>query len=136
MEGCIFCKIVNKEIPADIIYEDDKVISFLDIRPASKGHALVISKIHSEDMLDATDQDLSDLMSRTKKVAAGVISAMGAAGFNIHINTKPAAGQVVMHTHFHVLPRFVNDGLKLWPHHEIEPKTRAEMAEEIRKFIK
>jgi histidine triad (HIT) family protein len=135
MPDCIFCKIVNKEISCDLIYEDDKVLAFLDIKPASKGHALVIPKVHSQDILTAQDVDLQGVITRVKKIANGVLKAVGAAGFNLHVNTHPAAGQVVMHTHFHIIPRFANDGLKMWPHHEIGPKTRALMAEEIKKFI-
>lgn len=133
---CLFCKIANKEIPADLIYEDEEVVAFLDIRPISKGHALLIPKKHASDLLETDDQTLGAMISRVKKIAASIIEATGAAGFNLGVNTKPAAGQVVFHTHFHIIPRFTNDGLKAWPHSESEPKTRAQMADEIKKFIK
>lgn len=133
---CLFCKIISKEIPADLIYEDDNGIAFLDIRPVNKGHALLVPKKHSQDLLDADDATLALMMSTVKRLAGAIMSATGAAGFNLHVNTKPAAGQVVFHTHFHIIPRFSNDGIKMWPHMESEPKTRAQIAEEIKKFIK
>jgi histidine triad (HIT) family protein len=107
----------------------------LDIRPVSKGHALLIPKKHAADLLDTDDESLGELIVRVKRVAAAIMSATGAAGFNLGVNTKPAAGQVVFHTHFHIIPRFANDGLKMWPHSESEPRTRAQMAEEIKNFI-
>jgi histidine triad (HIT) family protein len=133
---CLFCKIIRKEIPAELIYEDNDMVAFLDIRPISKGHALLIPKKHSEDLLAADDQTLGMIMSNVKRLASAIMAATGAAGFNLAANTKPAAGQVVFHTHFHIIPRFSNDGLKMWPHLESEPRTRAQMAEEIKKFIK
>jgi histidine triad (HIT) family protein len=122
---CIFCKIASKEIPADVIYENEDVLAFLDIRPISKGHSLLIPKKHSADMLSAEAEDLSALINNVKEVAAGIIRATGAAGFNLGVNTGEAAGQVVFHTHFHIIPRFSGDGLKHWPHLESQPKTRA-----------
>lgn len=135
MEECIFCKIINKEIPSDIIYETDEVVAFLDVRPITKGHTLVIPKKHSQDLLSADDDVLKALIVGCKKLASAVVTATGAAGFNLSVNTSPAAGQVVFHTHFHIIPRFADDGLKPWPHSESEPKTRADMAAEIKKFL-
>ena len=134
-DDCIFCKIARQEIPSDIIFEDDQVVSILDIRPVSKGHALVFPKNHSQDMLVASTADLGSLIAHAQKIAAAVTKATGAAGFNLHVNTGTAAGQAVMHTHFHIVPRYEGDGLKLWPHLEIAPQTRAQQAEEIRKFL-
>jgi histidine triad (HIT) family protein len=133
---CLFCKISRKEIPSEFIYEDGEIFAFLDIRPVSKGHTLLVPKKHSSDLLEADDETLSQMISSVKRLAGAIMAATGAAGFNLGINTKPAAGQVVFHTHFHIIPRYSNDGLKMWPHLESEPKTRAQMAEEIKKFIK
>jgi histidine triad (HIT) family protein len=135
MSDCIFCKIASKEIPADIIFEDDKVVAFMDASPVTKGHALLIPKSHSSDLPGTPDEDLASLIIYAKKIAVGVVKAIPAAGFNTSINTGAAAGQTVFHTHFHIIPRFANDGLKSWPHLESEPKTRAEMAAEIKKFL-
>ena len=118
-----------------MIYEDDDVFVFLDIKPVNKGHTLIIPKKHSADLLEIDDETLSKLITKARQIAGQVMAAIGAAGFNLNINTRPAAGQVVFHTHFHIIPRYANDGLKMWPHLEVEPKTRAEMAEELKKFI-
>lgn len=132
---CIFCKIISKEIPADIIYEDDNILAFVDMHPVTRGHALVVPKNHSQDLISAEDADLSAAMPGLKKVAAAVVKATGAAGFNLHVNTGKVAGQAIFHTHFHIIPRYSNDGLKLWPHSEVEPRTRAQQAQEIKKFL-
>jgi len=135
MTDCIFCKIVAGEIPADKIYEDDQVVAFLDIRPVSRGHALVVPKIHTADILSTNEAMLAAAMARVKKIAEGVVAATGAAGFNLGVNNGAAAGQVVFHLHFHIIPRFSNDGLKPWPNAESEPASRAEMAAEIKKHL-
>jgi histidine triad (HIT) family protein len=132
---CIFCKIVAGEIPADKIYEDEKVLAFLDLRPSNKGHALVIHKTHSDDLLSSTDSILNDLMPAIKKVAAGILKATGALGFNLSANNGQAAGQVIFHLHFHIIPRFANDGLKLFPQKDSEKSARQQLAEEIKKNI-
>ena len=134
-EQCIFCKIVNKEIPADIIYEDDKIVAFLDIHPVSRGHLLVIPKNHTNDILETDDATAADMIHKSKKLADAVVKAVNADGFTISTNNGLAAGQTVFHLHFHLIPRFSNDNLPPWPHHEIEPKTRAEIAERIRKQL-
>lgn len=135
MEDCIFCKIIKRVIPAEIVYESVDVLAFLDIRPTTKGHTLVIPKAHYEDLLVTPDDVLSATMCEVKKIAPAVMSAVNAQGFNFGINTKPAAGQVVFHTHFHIIPRFLSDGLVPWPHHDVEPKTRQELAELIKKHL-
>src|SRR3989338_8746363 len=103
-ENCIFCKIIAGKIPTLKVYEDKDVMAFLDIAPANKGHTLIVPKKHSKDMLEDNNKDL-----------AAVMKAASAEGFNFIANTGPVAGQVVFHTHFHIIPRFENDGLKHWP---------------------
>ncbi len=116
MNDCIFCKIIRKEIPSEnFVYENDKIVAFLDIAPSSPGHTLVVPKAHYADLLETPDDVLADIMSRTKKIAVAIMKAVSAQGFNTICNTKPAAGQVIFHTHFHIIPRFPNDGLKHWP---------------------
>ncbi len=132
---CIFCKISNKEIPSSIIYEDNDVISFLNIKPVGKGHALVVPKKHSDDFISTDEDTLTKLTIATKKVGTAIMKATGAAGFNLGVNNGAAAGQEIFHLHFHIIPRYQGDGLKPWPHLETEPKTRDEMAEEIKKFL-
>jgi histidine triad (HIT) family protein len=113
MENCVFCKIVKGEIPATKLYEDELTLSFLDINPASKGHSLVIPKKHYPTMLDIPEMELAELIKAVQKIGAAAMKATKADGFNIIQNNKEAAGQVVQHLHFHVVPRFKNDGLKL-----------------------
>lgn len=131
MNDCIFCKIIRKEIPADFVYENDKIVAFLDISPVNQGHCLVVPKTHFTDLLDTPDDVASDMIIKTKKIAKVIIDYVKADGFNVGINTKPAAGQIVFHTHLHIIPRFSNDGLKHWP----KKLVSKEDMESIRKHV-
>src|SRR3989344_7033437 len=111
---CIFCKIIKGDIPCSKIYEDEKTLVFLDIQPVHEGHCLIVPKEHSENLLETQDKTLQAMILTSKKVAKAIMEATHADGFNIHINTKRAAGQLVDHVHFHIIPRFKEDGLKLW----------------------
>ncbi len=115
MTDCIFCKIAKKEMPSSTVYEDERLIAFLDISPVHKGHVLAVPKSHTETSLDTADEDLSHLIITSKKIARAVMNATGAQGINFGINNYPASGQVVLHTHMHIIPRYDNDGLKHWP---------------------
>ncbi len=133
--NCIFCKIINHEIPSDIIYEDGDTIAIVDIRPVSKGHTLVMPKKHSQDFLSTSEEELTKTTHTLKKVAAAVLKATGAAGLNISTNNGVAAGQTVHHLHYHIIPRSQSDGLSPWPHQESEPKSRSEIADAIKKQL-
>ncbi len=135
MPETIFSKIINKEIPADILFENEHVIVFLDINPINPGHSLIVPKESAEDLLSSSDESLLEVMKAAKKMAPIIINAVGADGFNLFANTKPASGQVVMHTHFHIIPRFDDDGLKHWPHKESSPEERKQIAEKITKAL-
>ena len=115
MEDCIFCKIVKGEIPCSKVYEDENIFAFLDIAPVHKGHTLVIPKKHFETILDVPEQELKELILAVKKVAIAVEKGVDADGFVVTMSNKKAAGQVVPHAHFHIIPRFEDDGLKHWP---------------------
>ena len=106
---CIFCKIVNKEIPAKIVYEDEDTMAFLDINPRNKGHTLVIPKKHYETLDEMPDEEMAKLMKTIKKVVE-ILKPLNFDGYNIVNNNKPAAGQEVPHVHFHIIPRYQNDG--------------------------
>lgn len=135
-DDCIFCKIVKGDIPSCKLYEDDKVISFLDIGPANKGHALVISKMHHELLTDTPSELLQKMIIVVQKVAAAVVKATNADGFNVLNNNKKAAGQLVPHVHFHIVPRFADDGLKLvWPNKEYEEKEIEEYMDKIKSVL-
>ena len=135
MDDCIFCKIAAGQIPADIIYEDGDTVAFLDIRPNNPGHALVIPRVHTKNIFEISDQGLETLMKTVKRVAEGVRVGMKADGVNIAMNNEPAAGQVVFHTHMHIIPRFTEDGYKHWPHKEYSEGESARVAERIRKSL-
>ncbi|MBW2984017.1 HIT family protein [Candidatus Woesearchaeota archaeon] len=135
-ENCIFCKIVKGDIPCAKIFEDDKVVAFLDIAPANKGHALIVTKKHYENLLDVSDEVLWDLMNKAKKIARAMSSAIGAEGFNILMNNKKVAGQLVPHAHVHIIPRFKGDGIKLnWKTKKYKDKEIGVFKEKIAKFL-
>lgn len=113
---CIFCKIVKGEIPSAKVTETEKVFSFLDINPINPGHLLVVPKIHYTTIFEIPDSCLSELVSIVKKLSSAVYKAMGAEGINVLQNNFRAAGQLIDHAHFHIIPRFTNDGfLTSWP---------------------
>ena len=118
---CIFCKIVNGEVPCKKIYEDEAVLAFLDIRPVSDGHTLVVPKAHFEKLHQCPPDVLGKVTSCVGKIAQAVVGAMGAAGYNVLCNNGRVAGQLVDHVHLHVIPR--NEGDKVfarWPAYEYE----------------
>ena len=106
----IFEKIVNREIPATIIYEDEDTLAFMDIGPIIKGHALVIPKTCYDPVTETPDDVLTKLILVCKRIAAAQIKGLGADGVNIIQNNGKSAGQEVPHIHFHVIPRFEGDG--------------------------
>ena len=112
---CIFCAIVSGAIPSSKVFESDTVYAFLDLNPVHKGHTLIIPKKHFKDVteLDTTlGRDIFDAMQR---VAGAVMEATGAKGFNVLQNNGRIAGQMVDHLHWHIIPRFADDGLDMWP---------------------
>lgn len=110
---CLFCKISKGEIPSERIYENDNFFSIYDLNQSIKGHALVISKKHFENMLDLPGSLGLELIDAAKKTSEVLLSNHKYEGFNIVGNNFPAAGQIVMHFHIHILPRSKNDGLKM-----------------------
>lgn len=110
MSDCIFCRIVRGEIPSTKLYEDEAVLAFMDIGPIVKGHALVIPKAHYDPVTAVPPDLLGRLMLVVQKIAAAQIAGLHADGINLHQSNGACAGQVVPHVHFHVIPRFANDG--------------------------
>ncbi|MCA9356953.1 HIT family protein [Candidatus Nomurabacteria bacterium] len=106
----IFSKIIAREIPADIIYEDDIVLVFLDIKPINLGHTLVIPKEPSIDGTETNPDTLAHMIKIAQKIALAQKSTLGCTGVNYIMNNGSDAGQEVFHTHLHVIPRFPNDG--------------------------
>ncbi|MEK7179994.1 MAG: HIT family protein [Patescibacteria group bacterium] len=135
-KDCIFCKIVREEIPATRIYEDEHVISFLDIKPNNLGHSLVVPKEHFPNIYTTPDEVLSRLIAATKKIAIAVKKGVAADGINIANNNEPAAGQLIFHTHVHVIPRYAHDGFKHWPAKtNFSQKEFKKTAQKIRKVL-
>ena len=108
---CIFCKIVAGDIPCAKIYEDSNVLAFLDIGPISDGHTLVIPKNHFERLHECPPDVLADISGCLGKIATAVVSAVGAEAYNVLCNNGTAAGQLVGHVHFHIIPRNAGDGV-------------------------
>lgn len=112
--SCIFCKISEGVIPSAKIYEDEEFFAFLDIKPVNPGHTLLVPKKHSANLYDTPDETLAHMAPVIKKLAMAVKKAVSADGINIGMNNDPAAGQLVFHAHFHIIPRHSEDGFKHW----------------------
>jgi histidine triad (HIT) family protein len=110
---CIFCAIVAGELPAIVIAENERAIAFMDINPATRGHALVIPRAHAADIGDIGAEDLSATAALAQRVAARAREGLGAQGVNLLHSAGSAAWQTVFHFHIHVIPRYVGDPLVL-----------------------
>jgi histidine triad (HIT) family protein len=110
---CIFCKIVAGELPARIVDEDERTIAFMDIAPATRGHALVIPRVHARDLTDVSTEDLGATMIAAQRLAARAKERLGASGVNLLNSCGAAAWQTVFHFHIHVIPRYEGDPLRL-----------------------
>jgi histidine triad (HIT) family protein len=113
--NCIFCDIISKKSGAEILFENEKVISFLDIRPVNYGHTLVIPKTHYENFLTLPEDELSELIRVTQNLSDAIVNSLSPEGFNIVTNNGMAAGQSVFHFHFHIIPRFKDDDFRFRP---------------------
>lgn len=135
-KNCIFCKIVCKEVDASLVYEDKDAIAFLDIRPVSEGHTLVIPKAHYETIFDIPEDLLVHLYKITKKMASVIKKIVKADGISIIQQNGRAANQEIFHLHVHIIPRF--DGKKLPNFSKLENVNREkldQLAHEIRKTL-
>ena len=112
-QDCIFCKIVAGELPARIVDEDELTIAFMDIAPATRGHALVIPRNHAADLLDVGPEDLAGTAIAAARLAARAKERLGADGVNLLNACGSAAWQTVFHFHIHVIPRYEDDPLRL-----------------------
>jgi histidine triad (HIT) family protein len=129
---CIFCKIVAGELPARIIDQDERTLSFMDIAPATRGHALVIPRAHSRDLLDIEAEDLCAVALAGKRLAARIKERLGADGINLINSCGAAAWQTVFHFHIHVIPRYEGDPLRLpWIPGEGDQEQIARTAQEL-----
>ncbi|KAI9351732.1 HIT-like domain-containing protein, partial [Zopfochytrium polystomum] len=119
-DSCIFCRIVARKSPAHILYEDDRILAFLDIAPMTKGHTLVIPKGHFANLLEVDSDTLSHLVCAIPWLAKDIMKAVGSSAFNVLQNNGAVAGQVIFHLHFHIMPRSVGDGM--FPHTAKNPE--------------
>jgi histidine triad (HIT) family protein len=129
---CIFCKILAGELPALIVDEDERTISFMDIAPATRGHALVIPRAHSADLLAIDPEDLAATIAAAQRLAGRVRERLGADGVNLLNACGRAAWQTVFHFHIHVIPRYADDPLRLpWVPEPGDPEAIAGAAQEL-----
>ena len=112
-DNCIFCKLANKDIPTNIIYEDEKFTVILDASPATKGHALILPKNHAANIYELPDEDAADIFVLAKKLATKMTEILHCDGFNIVQNNGEVAGQTVFHFHMHIIPRYENDTVNI-----------------------
>jgi histidine triad (HIT) family protein len=130
--NCIFCKIVAGEIPATIVDEDERTIAFMDINPATRGHALVIPRAHSADLLSVDREDLGAAMLASQRLAARMRERLSADGVNLVNSCGAVAWQTVFHFHVHVVPRYAEDPLRLpWVPAPGDPQEIAAAAQEL-----
>jgi len=106
---CIFCEIAARTSEAEIVFENEKYIAFLDINPVNYGHTLVMSKKHFDNFLTVPAQDLEELTKLTQYLSGAIKRALKADGFNVISNNGTSAGQSVFHFHYHIIPRYEND---------------------------
>ena len=110
---CLFCGIVAGDVPAQIVDSDDHTVAFMDINPATPGHALVVPRAHSRDLMDVSDEDLERTTVAARRLAKRMRRALEPAGFNVLNSCGRAAWQTIYHFHLHVIPRYEDDPLKL-----------------------
>lgn len=137
MPDCIFCKIIAGEIPSTRLMEDEHSLAFMDIGPIRPGHALLIPKRHYERTTDMPGDELGRLMTKLPALAAAIVKATNADGYNVFQMNGASAGQVVPHVHFHIIPRHNGDGIKFgWPAKKYEEGEMQKLAEKVRSCIK
>ncbi|CAB4873051.1 unannotated protein [freshwater metagenome] len=111
--ACLFCRIISGDLPAQLVAEDERTVAFMDINPATRGHLLVVPRVHATDLHDIDPDDLAACMQSAQRLAAVVVETLGAEGVNLLNSSGSAAWQSVFHFHIHVIPRYSGDPLKL-----------------------
>jgi len=129
---CIFCKIAAGELPATIVDEDERTVAFMDISPATRGHALVIPRTHAADLLSVDTDDLAAVAVASQRLAARAKERLRADGINLLNSCGAAAWQTVFHFHVHVIPRYEGDPVRLpWVPAPGDPREIAAAAQEL-----
>jgi histidine triad (HIT) family protein len=132
-EACIFCRIAAEELPAQIVHADELTVAFMDINPATRGHALVITRAHFSNLLELPDRELHAAASVARELARRAREGLGAEGVNILSSTGAAAWQTVFHFHIHVIPRYRDDPLRLpWVPAPGDPEQIGQAAQALR----
>ena len=132
-EDCIFCKIVAGELPAEVVDQDEHTVSFMDINPWTRGHALVIPRNHSRNLLEIDGQDLARVAAAAKRLATRMWERLDCDGINLLNSSETAAWQTVFHFHMHVIPRYDDDPLRLpGTPQQVDQDELSAVAEELR----
>ena len=137
MGDCIFCKIIQGEIPATKVYEDEKVLAFMDINPLNDGHTLIVPKRHAETIFEIESQELISVVKVAQKLAIAIKKALDSDGMIVVQLNNKAAGQMVPHLHIHLIPRWENDGLQIgkWEMKPGDMEKIKDIAEKIKKEV-
>jgi histidine triad (HIT) family protein len=132
-EDCIFCRIISGELPGQIVDQDDRTVAFMDINPATRGHALVVPRRHARNLLEIAPDELEAAVVAAQRLAAKMPERLGAKGVNLLNACGRAAWQTVFHFHVHVIPRYDDDPLRLpWTPQEGDPEEIAHAAQALR----
>ena len=130
--NCIFCKIAEGEIPSKTIYEDEKFRVILDLGPATKGHALILSKQHYANIFEIPEKEVGEAFILAKKIAGIIKEKLNCDGFNIIQNNEKTAGQTVFHFHIHLIPRYFDDGQNInWQSQDVMQEELEEVKAKI-----
>lgn len=133
MSECVFCRLVNGDIPATVLCQDEHAVAVMDINPAASGHALVIAREHAADLMSISPQALQGTVLMAQRVARAIQAALAPEGLNLLQANGPGAAQSVPHFHMHLIPRRVDDGLPMsWLLAPGEPEAIRQAAEQIR----
>jgi len=132
-DDCIFCKIIDGQIPGQVVDQDERTVSFMDINPATRGHALVIPRRHARDLLEIEPSELEAVAVAAQRLAGRIHERLEPAGINLLNSCGRAGWQTVFHFHIHVIPRYEGDPLRLpWTPGEGDPEEIAKVAEQLR----
>ena len=135
-KNCIFCRIAAGEIPSGTIYEDQDFKVIMDISPASRGHAIILTKNHAADIFELPEQDASRIFVVAKKVALAMKKVLGCEGINILQNNGELAGQTVFHLHIHLIPRYKDDTVSIkWINNESDGTELELLAQSLKEAV-
>lgn len=136
MDDCIFCLIKDGKLPCSKVYESEEMLAFLDLNPCKKGHTLIIPKKHCQDIFGVDTALGAEVLTAMQKIGNALKEATGCTGVNVVQNNGRDAGQMVDHLHWHLIPRFANDGLHLWPQGKYDSMDEMNaMAEKLRGIL-